>query len=248
MLTERTLFKSLVYFCKYHQKKASEAFQAIKEAFPYCKYSGATPYRWYAETNSVNDISPKKTTIPTHMKVDEELKMKIESELLKDSKTPAREMARKFCVSPSTILHYIYHVLGRRKAICNIVPHSLTNTMKKQRILFSQLQEILLDALKPINYINLITLDETWLYYNYNSKHCYIREIDEKPSIVRRQQGDEKVMLTAAFTAQGIAGLYYLPQQQTMTADFFKNTILSELYDWLGLGLGDSKDNPNQSD
>ena len=54
----------------------------------------------------------------------------------------------------------------------------------------------------------------------------------ERPTVIRRHQGEQKALLTAAVSCEGVAGEYCLPVNTTMTAQQFTNTILSSLNEW----------------
>ena len=208
---------------------ATQTIQNIRKYFPFCTFANSTFYNWYHDITSVNNIIPpkRKVRIPKR-----EYRAEILRRLQENPSITAREIARSLRISHSTVLDYIYNVLGYHRTTCRIIPHQLTDKLRQQRILYSKVQLAILQEAEAVNYKNIISLDESWLFYSYFSSHCFLKTEEERPTVVRRHQGERKAMLTAAIYGGGVAGEYFLPAHATMTAQQFINTIISSLNEW----------------
>ena len=180
--------------------------------------------------DSVNAIIPQQVHRATPP--NQETIAAISKILTDDPTTPAREIARELHISPSTSLHYIYDVLRKHRAVCQILPHQLTQTIRKKRILYAKIQLAILEALKPINYCNLITLDESWFFFSYFSRHCYISNEQSAVKVIRRQQGEKKILLTIAVNGNGLVTKHVLDNGKSINSEVFTKEILQSIADW----------------
>ena len=229
MYIDKIIFRAIVYYSKSCKINATDTIRNIRSHFPFCTFSNSTFYNWYRDITSVNNIIPPKRKIIVPKR---EHRAEILRRLEENPTTTARAIARSLKISHSTVLDYIYNVLGYHRSTCRIIPHLLTNKLRQQRILYSKVQLAILQEAEVVQYKNIISLDESWLFYSYFPSHCYIKSEAERQTVVRRQQGERKVMLTAAVSGGGVAGEYFLPVNATMTAQQFKKTILSSLNEW----------------
>ena len=229
MYIDKIIFRAIVYYSKSCNINATQTIQNIRKYFPFCTFANSTFYNWYRDITSVNNIIPPKRKIRIPKR---EYRTEILRRLQENPSTSARAIARSLRISHSTVLDYIYNVLGYHRTTCRIIPHQLTDKLRQQRILYSKVQLAVLEEAEAVQYKNIISLDESWLFYSYFSSHCYLKREEERPTVVRRQQGEKKVMLTAAVSGAGVAGEIYLPVNATMTAQQFVNAILSSLNTW----------------
>ena len=63
--------------------------------------------------------------------------------------------------------------------------------MKQQRVAFAKIQLAILREAKSVDYRNIITGDESWIYYSYSPQFYWEKSDEMPPVIVRRNQGDK---------------------------------------------------------
>ena len=80
---------------------------------------------------------------------------------------------------------YIKKYLKMKSISCRYIPHVLTEDLCSKRITCCHLQDAILNALHEVDYIPLLTTDETWLYNSYPLRRCYLFP-DESPVSISR--------------------------------------------------------------
>ena len=80
---------------------------------------------------------------------------------------------------------------------------------------------------------NLITGDETWVYYFESKRNCYNRVWVTKnairPSIARRQRTVKKVLHIVFFDNKGPVTQLPVPKGRTVTEALYKYVVLKKL-------------------
>jgi histone-lysine N-methyltransferase SETMAR len=111
------------------------------------------------------------------------------------------------------------------------VPHDLSATEEAKRVPDARtlLQALRNDQSQNFSYI--MTGDESWFYYNYESPTVFARARDEVVPRVSPTIGSKKVMITIFFTANRLMRLVYLPQGQKCNKEHFINEILEGIND-----------------
>ena len=170
MYIDKSIFRAIVYYSKSCNISATQTIQNIRTYFPFCTFANSTFYNWYHDITSINNIIPSKRKIRIPKR---EYRTEILRRLQENPTITARAIARSLRISHSTVLDYIYNVVGYHRMACRLIPHPLTEKLRKQRILYSKMQLAILEACKAVQYKNIISLDESWLYYSYFSSHCY---------------------------------------------------------------------------
>jgi hypothetical protein len=106
------------------------------------------------------------------------------------------------------------------------VPHERSARGKAKRALDARM---LLQALRngqSQNVSHIMTGNESWFYYNYESPTMFASARDEVVPRVSPTIGSKTVMVTIFFTANRLVKLVDLPQGQTYHKDRFTHEIL----------------------
>ena len=77
---------------------------------------------------------------------------------------------------------------------CNIIPHELTEDLRQTRIKQAKVIAAILTELKPVQYLPLLTTDETWHYYYNTPTHCYYSREHPPATVVRDSISQSKQM------------------------------------------------------
>jgi hypothetical protein len=105
------------------------------------------------------------------------------------------------------------------------VPDDLSATDKARRVVDAQ---TLLQALRndqSQNFSHIMTGDESWFYYNYESPTMFARARDEVVPRVSPTIGSPNMMAIIFFTANGLVKLVSVPQGQKYNKEYFINEI-----------------------
>jgi histone-lysine N-methyltransferase SETMAR len=138
-------------------------------------------------------------------------------------------IAQYFNQSKTTIKEILDRELGLRRFSRRWVPHSLSPAQKVDRMQMSFDLLTLLHEQEKFSFSRIVTGDESWFLYLYESHHMFAASRDEviprkKPAI-----GTQKVMLTIFFSGEGLISLQALPPGVKFTQDYFVNSILPDI-------------------
>ena len=221
---DRDFYRSLTYFCKKLGFSCATTITHIKTIFPFCIFKRSSFYHWY---DLITDLSLIHTSNKRRGRgVNMMLALKIENLIKENRMISARAIGRLLHISHSTVLFYIHDILHLSRRACQVVPHILSERMKQQRVAFAKIQLAILREAKAVDYRNIITGDESWIYYSY-SPHFYWGKSDEMPPvIVRRNQGDKKIMLIIMVSGDGVITSHILDNGSSVDGHLFRNVIL----------------------
>jgi hypothetical protein len=127
--------------------------------------------------------------------------------LSKEPFLSAHMFAKRLATGPDTIKEIVTRDLGMRKVTQRWVLHGLSATDKAKPVVDAQ---TLLQALRndqSQNFSHIMTGDESWFYYNYESPTMFARARDKVVPRVSRTIGPKKVMVTIFFTANRLMTL-----------------------------------------
>ena len=111
------------------------------------------------------------------------------------------------------------------------IPHVLTEENKKNRVEISkQLLEILENGFQ-----NIVTGDETWIYYftvsSKESNKTWVEVGENRPQITRTAQNSKKRMFCIFFSTDGIVARIVVPKGQTVTGKYYVNHVLPKVFE-----------------
>jgi hypothetical protein len=135
-------------------------------------------------------------------------------------------LVKRLATSPYTIKEILTRDLGMRKFTRRWVLHAFSATDKAKRVVDARTLFQALRKDRSQNFAHIMTGDESWFYYNYESPTVFARARDEVVPRVPRTIGSKKVMVTIFFTANRLLTLVSLPQGQKYNKEYFINEIL----------------------
>ena len=221
---DRAFYRSLTFFCKKLGFSCATTITYIKRIFPFCNFKISSFYHWYNLITDWNRIytSNKRRGRGVNMM----LALKIEKLIKENYMISARAIGRLLHISHSTVLFYIHDILYLSRRACQIVPHVLSKRMKRQRVEFAKIQLAILEEAKTIKYRNMITGDESWLSYSYSPQFYWGKDDEMPPVMVRRNQGDKKIMLIIMVSGDGVITSHILDNGKSVDARLFTTIIL----------------------
>jgi histone-lysine N-methyltransferase SETMAR len=150
--------------------------------------------------------------------------------LEKESFLSARTLARKLESSPQTIKRVLATDLGMRKFTRRWIPHFLTAAQTVQRVADARRLLKSLKADQKNNFRNIMTGDESWFYYQYESDAMFAHSRDEVIPRVSKTIDAKKVMFTIFFTGTQLVNLAQLPRGRKYNAEYFINVTLEAIH------------------
>ena len=140
------------------------------------------------------------------------------------------ELASQVGISRERITHILRNELGFHKVCAKWVPHKLSEDNKRLRV---EVSKELLETLKE-GYNNIITGDETWIYFfTISSKEAnkvWVEKGENRPQIVRTAQNSKKRMFCIFYTIDGVIARIVVKKGHTVTGKLYANSILPEVF------------------
>ena len=227
MILQNFCIRLLVAFCKFIRRPQQQAMQEVKDFLFLDSLGLTTVYNYYRDMLTHDDI------VPTFYHKGPYFNMELADALLHDllinPSLSSHELARRYDAVQSTIYRYIIYSLGFVRSAKLWVPHTLNNSQKKTRqIMAAQLLKIL-EIAEKTHFHNIITGDETQIYYDTPRKWEYRHPSAPKGTIPKQTQGDRKVMFTVFFSGAGVKLLHACLPNTTMDGDKFSHEVLEAL-------------------
>ena len=127
---------------------------------------------------------------------DEQLSILISQILDEEPYASIKYIAGRVGSNPATVYRNVTIYLGRIYMHSKYVPHDLNALQKVERVKkCTQLLNILAQS-KEINFINMLTGDESWFYIKYNPKGAWIISGEKPPFFENKGFQIAKFMLT----------------------------------------------------
>ena len=223
MLFTREFYRAIVYFCTKCRINRSDAIRGIREAFPMFDYTDKVIGDWFRNIKTLDDVISKKHQRSS--RINDPLMGKIIFEVRKSPTISSRSIGKKVKASHSTVLLYLKKA-GYSIRPCRIIPHLLTDRIRTQRILYAKLQIPILEAAQSVNFENIITGDETWIYYQTPPHYFWGKPTDEPPTVIRKQQHDKKTMLVMMVSGSGMIMKHLVPENKSVDGPLFCEKVL----------------------
>jgi histone-lysine N-methyltransferase SETMAR len=197
--------------------------------------SAATVKRWCKRFKDRNFCLEDETR-PGRPKSD--LAKTISLLLEKEPFLSARTLANKLASSREKIRDVLENDLGLRKFTRRWVPHELTPAQMAQRVFDSILLAEALRADEKNQFRNIMTGDESWFYYQYESDAMYAHSRNEVIPRVSKAIDSKKCMVTIFFTGERLLNLAQLPRGQKYNGEYFVKEILEDINATCNQGAG----------
>jgi hypothetical protein len=141
----------------------------------------------------------------------------------------ARLLAKRLATSHHTIKGILEGALGLRKFARRWVPHELTVVQKENRVVEATNLLSMLEADVGANFSHIMTGDESWFFYRYESDAMYVADRADVIPRTSHMIGSKKVMITIFFTGVRLIALQYLPRGRKYNKEYFTNIILEDI-------------------
>lgn len=148
----------------------------------------------------------------------------------------AKSIASRLCCSVPTVIFNLTDVLHLKRFIRRWVPHQLTPENKIERVEKSRALLKTLYSCQENNFISLITLDESWFYFDYETNAMYAPSIEKVPPRVLKKIGSKKCMITIAFSGDRLICIDALPKGIKFNQEYFITNILDEICQFIHHG------------
>mgnify|MGYP001073832873 CR=1 FL=1 len=141
----------------------------------------------------------------------------------------AKYISKRLYCSTNTIISNLENNLGYKRFIRRWVPHELTEENKIERVQKSkELLAILLEHQKN-NFCTIITLDESWFYFEYQARAMYASSSKKVPPRTSHNMSSKKCMLTIAFSGDRLYCIDSLPKGTKFNQEYFIDNVLSKI-------------------
>jgi histone-lysine N-methyltransferase SETMAR len=227
--TVRIRDRSVIQFCFKLGYLYQECYDMCLFAYPLDHPSKATVFNWYEKfRNGEENLEDKPRT---GRKKDVDVVEKVSEMLREDSHISARHIAATLEKSPSTITRILENDLEMKYAAIQKIPHQIYESTAIKRC---EESKILLGVLRQSelrNFDNLITGDESWIYFRNDFTHVWISRLDNPPSRISHGLDFKKVMLTVFWSVNGFHVVNFLPKNEHINANYFVSQILNDIGD-----------------
>jgi len=160
----------------------------------------STVRRWIATfTDGEEEIKDKARSGRPREAVTSETIAKVEDLVSNDPHVSIKELANEVGIASERIFYILHNELSLHKLCAKWVPHRLSEENKLKRVEISKQLLKILDR----GYRNIITGDETWIYFftisNKEANKSWIEKGENRPQIVRTAQNSKKRMFAYFF-------------------------------------------------
>ncbi|XP_060603854.1 histone-lysine N-methyltransferase SETMAR-like [Ruditapes philippinarum] len=213
---------------------AEKILNEVHSHFGINSVSKSTVYRWFkAFTNGLDNVKDRNRSGRPQTAITSRNIAAVKNLIIDDARYTVREIAYYLNLSTGTIQSILTKELNLRKVCARWVPHLLTEDQKKERVRLAK------ETLKKFKNLNsrkineLITGDETWIYYfepqrRINNKQ-WLRKDQARPTIAKRTKSAKKVMYAVFFNSQGPVVQVAVAGGKTVTGKFYRDKILKRV-------------------
>lgn len=129
-------------------------------------------------------------------RIDQQLSIAIQNVLEEYPFSSVRSIARDLNTPSSTIHRYLTEVLHLKYRLTRWLPHVLSDAQLKNRV--NQANDLynILETSKRIGYRNIITGDQTWMFYQYHPKGKWCFSSEDRPEFEDDHTFHQKIMIT----------------------------------------------------
>lgn len=204
-----------------------ETFLILQEEFGQHAPCMSCIYKWYQKVK-LGAESEQEQNKPGR-KPDEELLTKIADLLEEEPFSSIGHMSRTFNIPKSTAHRYVTKYLGRVYKHTRWVPHLLSNANKILRMNACVELVHILSECKKINWLNIITGDQSWFTFGYGENGAWLRNEDEPPIMDGSKIQIKKIMVTVIWGVHGIYLIDVLPEGTSFDSTYFIEHIINPL-------------------
>jgi [histone H3]-lysine36 N-dimethyltransferase SETMAR len=226
----RVLF--LFFFKKgYNVKKThSELAEVFGDVTP----SISTIHKWFANfiSGNFNLQDEHRSGRPKDIPTEKNIKLLNEA-IINNPRIGKRRLEQLTGIPMTTLKNFINNYFGLKKVSLRWVPHFLTEQQKRNRIYFCQ---YFLNTYRNItnkSTYNIVTCDETWLYYmdpsTGSQSQEWLNENCPKKLKPKKEVHEKKIMVVVFFYRGGILLTVPLPEREMLNGNWYTEHCLKPL-------------------
>jgi len=227
----RENYRFFILTCWKNNMEAKEIHQLLSHAWGNDAPSIVTIRQWINKFESGEENIEEK---PRSGRPNEAVSQRnidlIEEAVNKNPHITTRELERNVGISHERVVNIIHKHLGLKKVTAKWIPHKLTEENKHVRV---ECSRQLLDILEG-GFSNIITGDETWVYFfTVSSKEqnkVWIGKEEQRPQIVRTSRFSKKRMFCVFYTVDGCIARIVVPEGKTVNGEFYGNEVLPNVF------------------
>lgn len=191
----------------------------------------STIRRWIATfRDGEEEIKDKARSGRPREAVTSEKIARVEDLVSNDPHISIKELANEVGISRERISYILDEELNLHKLCAKWVPHRLSEEHKRNRV---EISKQLLKILDKV-YKNIVTGDETWIYFftisNKEANKSWLGKDENRPQIVKTAQNSKKRMFCIFFSVDGVITRFVVPKGQTVNANLYANEILPKVF------------------
>lgn len=225
----------------------SECLQTLQKALGDEAPSQTMVYKWFARfrCGCVSLDDDERDGHPNSAITDTTV-ITVRRLLDEDRRVTVRELQKHVGISISSITSILHDHLGMRKVSARWVPHRLNTSQMQARVEFANFMLDRFDAGASKLVDNIITGDETWVYfYDPETKaqsRQWITFEEDAPVKFRRERTIGKVMAAVFFRRCGILPPVLLEEGATVTGNWYSTICLPQVLESLAQQRPKSRD------
>lgn len=218
-----------IKFCVGLGKSGLETVEMIRQVYKDDTMSRTAIFNWHKQFKDGRQHVEDESRVgrPVTSKTDHNVQ-RVRNVLNSDRRLSVRMIADQVGIDKMTAHTIVTEELGMRRICAKLVPKVLTDDQKQRRVSVSEdlLQRVEED---PGFLDNVITGDESWFFeYDPETK----RQSSEwhttkspRPKKARMSKSKVKVMLIVFFDVRGVVHSEFVPEGQTVNADFYLEVL-----------------------
>ena len=208
-----------------------EIYEELKSVHGNVTVSLSTICRWMKKFKSGNfsvenaPYSGRPKSAMTKMNVDA-----VKSMVTEDARYTVLDIAKSLRMSSGTVHQIRTKELNLQKISARWVSHLLTDEQKEKRV---KLSKNLLKKFKKCDkrkLCNLLTGDETWVYYFEPQRkvdnRMWLKKGSRRPIVAKRSQSAKKVLYSVFFDSSGPVVQIPTPHGRTINGHYYTNKVL----------------------
>jgi [histone H3]-lysine36 N-dimethyltransferase SETMAR len=191
----------------------------------------STVRRWIAKfKDGETQVNDKPRSGRPREAVTQEKIAKVKELVTNDLHITTQILEDEIGISHDRIVHILHNELNLHKVCAKWIPYKLLAEHKEKRVEISKQS---LEVLKK-GYNNIITGDETWIYFftvsSKESNKVWLEKGENRPQIVRTAQNSKKRMFCFFYTVDGVIARIVIEKGKTVNGELYRKKILPQVF------------------
>ena len=215
-------------------KKATEIRGELLQVFPESTPSLETVSRWIrAFAAGKTQLEDDHRSGRPRTSVTEATTVRARAIIDKDPTFTLRFLSLELGVSYGSAHDIVHEQLGLRKKCARWIPHLLTEEQKSERVRICRLWLAEFEPNGPKRFSDVATGDECWISFfttrDKQSNMVWLSDEEPRPQILKEGFRSRKRLFTIFFNSQGPMCVDVMPQQSTITAQYYTDQVLPQV-------------------